>query len=229
MPGGKMGISAVPGSGKTRTLAELAARLVAERIDDDQQVLIVTLVNSAVDNFRSRINESVQKLGLLPNFGYRVRTLHGLSHDIVRERPGLVGLSDDFGIIDEREADAVRDDAVDSWLRANPDVADPYLSRDLEGGRADWSQSAPLAPPGAQCGERLYQAGQGPPDCPRGAAGTPGAPRGTGRPGSPARFPDAGPHGCRDLCRLPAQPRLPGRRRLFRPDPARPGGAAPRP
>ena len=29
--GGKMGISAVPGSGKTRTLAELAARLVAEQ------------------------------------------------------------------------------------------------------------------------------------------------------------------------------------------------------
>ncbi len=32
--GGKMGISAVPGSGKTRTLAELAALLVAERIGD---------------------------------------------------------------------------------------------------------------------------------------------------------------------------------------------------
>jgi DNA helicase-2/ATP-dependent DNA helicase PcrA len=136
--GGKMGISAVPGSGKTRTLAELAARLVAERIDDDQQVLIVTLVNSAVDNFRSRINESVQRLGLLPNFGYRVRTLHGLSHDIVRERPGLVGLSDDFGIIDERDADAVRDEAVEAWLRAHPDAADPYLSRDLDGDRAEW-------------------------------------------------------------------------------------------
>ncbi len=140
--GGKMGISAVPGSGKTRTLAELAARLVAERIDDDQQVLIVTLVNSAVDNFRGRINESIHKLGLLPNFGYRVRTLHGLSHDIVRERPGLVGLSDDFGIIDEREADTVRDEAVETWLRANPDVADPYLSRDLEGNRAEWAKGA---------------------------------------------------------------------------------------
>ena len=140
--GGKMGISAVPGSGKTRTLAELAARLVAERIDDDQQVLVVTLVNSAVDNFRSRVNESIQRLRLLPNFGYRVRTLHGLSHDIVRERPGLVGLSDDFGIIDEREADAVRDEAVETWLRANPDVADPYLSRDLEGNRAEWAKGA---------------------------------------------------------------------------------------
>jgi DNA helicase-2/ATP-dependent DNA helicase PcrA len=136
--GGKMGISAVPGSGKTRTLAELAARLVAERIDGDQQVLIVTLVNAAVDNFRSRINQSIKPFELLPNFGYRVRTLHGLSHDIVRERPGLVGLSDDFGIIDEREADTVRDDVVDAWLRAHPGAADPYLSRELEGNRAEW-------------------------------------------------------------------------------------------
>ena len=136
--GGKMGISAVPGSGKTRTLAELAAKLIAERIQGDQQVLIVTLVNSAVDNFRSRINQSIERIGLLPGYGYRVRTLHGLSHDIVRERPGLVGLSDDFGIIDEREASAVRDDAVEAWLRAHPNSAAPYLSRDLEGNRAEW-------------------------------------------------------------------------------------------
>ena len=131
--GGKMGISAVPGSGKTRTLAELAARLIAEKLEGDQQVLIVTLVNSAVDNFRSRINQSLDHTGLLPGFGYRVRTLHGLAHDIVRERPGLVGLSDDFGIIDERDANSVRDEAVEAWLRANPDVADAYLSRELEG------------------------------------------------------------------------------------------------
>ena len=135
--GGKMGISAVPGSGKTRTLAELAARLIAEKLEGDQQVLIVTLVNSAVDNFRSRINQSIGRLGLLPGYGYRVRTLHGLAHDIVRERPGLVGLSDDFGIIDERDANTVRDEAVEAWLRANPDIADSYLSRDLEGYSAE--------------------------------------------------------------------------------------------
>ena len=42
--GGKMGISAVPGSGKTHTLAALAAQLVAEAVGDGQEVLIVTLV-----------------------------------------------------------------------------------------------------------------------------------------------------------------------------------------
>ena len=141
--GGKMGISAVPGSGKTHTLAALAAQLVAEALDDGQEVLIVTLVNSAVDNFKLRINQAVGQRRLLPNYGYRVRTLHGLAHDIVRERPGLVGLSEDFGIIDEREADAVRADAADAWLRAHPDAADPFLSPDVEGYRAEGIKRGP--------------------------------------------------------------------------------------
>jgi DNA helicase-2/ATP-dependent DNA helicase PcrA len=135
---GKLGIAAVPGSGKTRTLAALAARLVIEKVRDDQEVLVVTLVNSAVDNFRSRINETLSEHDLIANLGYRVRTLHGLAHDIVRERPALVGLSDDFGIIDEREADAMREAAAEAWLRAHPDSADPYFSPDLEGDRAEW-------------------------------------------------------------------------------------------
>ena len=37
---GRMGVSAVPGSGKTRTLSYLAANLVADgRLKDDQEVL----------------------------------------------------------------------------------------------------------------------------------------------------------------------------------------------
>ena len=51
--GGPMGISAVPGSGKTFTLSLLAARLVerlaAEGRVDDREVLIVTFTNSAVN------------------------------------------------------------------------------------------------------------------------------------------------------------------------------------
>jgi DNA helicase-2/ATP-dependent DNA helicase PcrA len=138
--GGKMGVLAVPGSGKTHTLAALAARLVQEEIEDDQEVLIVTLVNSAVENFKLRINHLLARSErhLLPGYGYRVRTLHGLAHDVVRERPGLVGLSEDFGIIDERQASAVHRDAVESWLRANPGMANAYLSRDLEGNQAEW-------------------------------------------------------------------------------------------
>ena len=54
--GGRLGIAAVPGAGKTHILSALAAKLIQEgRLGDDQEVLIVTLVNSAVDNFETRI------------------------------------------------------------------------------------------------------------------------------------------------------------------------------
>jgi DNA helicase II / ATP-dependent DNA helicase PcrA len=133
--GGKMGVAAVPGSGKTRTLSSLAAKLVAEGyIGDDQEVLIVTLVNSAVDNFARQIGEFVKTRGMLPNFGYRVRTLHGLSNDIVRERPGLVGLDESFQIVDERESDEILEDAALTWVRNNPNSVDPYVSSSLTEG-----------------------------------------------------------------------------------------------
>lgn len=64
---GKMGVSAVPGSGKTQTLSYLAAQLIMEgKIQDDQEVLIVTLVNSAVDNFAFRIADFVKKEDYYP-------------------------------------------------------------------------------------------------------------------------------------------------------------------
>lgn len=136
---GMMGVSAVPGSGKTWTLSQLAAKLVLEgNLEDDQEVLVVTLVNSAVTNFASRVTSFVKEHGLLPNVGYRVRTLHGLSHDIVRERPGLVGLADDFQIVDERAANDILREAALAWLRNHPDLADDYFARDLEENRIEW-------------------------------------------------------------------------------------------
>jgi DNA helicase-2/ATP-dependent DNA helicase PcrA len=131
--GGRMGVSAVPGSGKTQTLSALAAKLVREaNLEFDQEVLIVTLVNSAVENFKSRVAGLVSAGGLLPGVGYRVRTLHGLAHDIVRERPGLVGLSDDFQIVDDQEAGRIVHDAVQAWLVAHQDVAEQFLDPELD-------------------------------------------------------------------------------------------------
>ena len=136
---GKMGIAAVPGAGKTHVLSALAARLIAEgRLDTDQEVLVVTLVNSAVDNFSNRISGFVQARGLLPHLGYRVRTLHGLAHDIVREKPAVVGLETRFSIIDEREAAFIRKEAVAAWLNANPNFLDDYLDPAMDDNKRDW-------------------------------------------------------------------------------------------
>ncbi len=131
--GGKMGVAAVPGAGKTRTLSALAAKLIISgRVRDDQEVLVVTLVNAAVDNFAQRVRELLEGAGLLGNFGYRVRTLHGLCSDIVRERPDLVALQEGFAILDEREADGILQDAARSYVRLHPETAEAYLKADLK-------------------------------------------------------------------------------------------------
>ena len=122
---GRLGVSAVPGSGKTFTLSLLAAQLVEKlagsRIIDGREVLVVTLTNAAVENFRARINHFIQGKRLLPG-GFRVRTLHSLAHDIVRERPGLVGLSESFDIVDDRTSQEVKRQAVNRYLQAHPDL-----------------------------------------------------------------------------------------------------------
>ena len=131
--GGRMGISAVPGSGKTFTLSLLAAQLLLSgRLRPEQEILVVTLVNSAVDNFSTRIGSFLKEANLLPGMGYRVRTLHGLAHDIVRERPEAVGLANDFQIIDERDAGEILRQVSHSWVRANPLLIESYLKDDLE-------------------------------------------------------------------------------------------------
>lgn len=136
--GGKMGISAVPGSGKTFTLSALAAQIITSGdLQPDQEVLIVTLVNSAVDNFAHRIGGFIQQRGLLPHLGYRVRTLHGLAHDIVREKPALAGLEERFQIVDDREAEFIRKEAANAWLSANPYALEDYLDPGMDDSKRD--------------------------------------------------------------------------------------------
>jgi DNA helicase-2/ATP-dependent DNA helicase PcrA len=136
---GKMGVSAVPGSGKTRTLSYLAASLVADGgLKDGQEILIVTLVNAAADHFARQVGEYVVERGLFAGVDYRVRTLHALANDILRERPGLVGLDKDFKIIDERETDQILQDAVDAWTKTNPQTAFLYITPDTDDDKAGW-------------------------------------------------------------------------------------------
>jgi DNA helicase-2/ATP-dependent DNA helicase PcrA len=130
--GGKMAVAAVPGSGKTFTLSYLAAELVTRLSEenrlDEQEVLIVTFTNPAVNSFRHRISQLVQQeRGLLPYVGYRVRTLHGLAHDIVRMRPGLVGLSENFEILDERVTSTIIRDMAERWIRTDGDMLLDYF------------------------------------------------------------------------------------------------------
>ncbi len=145
---GRLGVSAVPGSGKTFTLSLLAAQLVEKlagsRIIDGREVLVVTLTNAAVENFRARINHFIQGKRLLPG-GFRVRTLHSLAHDIVRERPGLVGLSESFDIVDDRTSQEMKRQAVNRYLQAHPDLLSGMIKPEHLSNRTVMERQLPQA------------------------------------------------------------------------------------
>ncbi len=133
---GTLAISAVPGSGKTFTLAHLAARLVSRLSKSDlmkeREILVVTFTNSAVNSLRRKIAGVLQRdRGLLPYVGYRVRTLHGLAHDIVRERPTLLGLTEDFRILDEPTSHQIIRELTESNLRQYGDSLKSFIYADL--------------------------------------------------------------------------------------------------
>jgi DNA helicase II / ATP-dependent DNA helicase PcrA len=130
--GGMLGVAAVPGSGKTHTLSALAAHLIAQgKLGAGQEILIVTLVNSAVENFTARLLAFAGEMDLIPELGHRIRTLHGLAHDIVRENPPLAGLDKQFTIVDEAASTAMIRDAARSWAQAHPEVRDAYVRGDF--------------------------------------------------------------------------------------------------
>jgi len=119
--GGLLGVSAVPGSGKTATIAALAARLIAgQQLPEGGQVLVVTYQNAAVDNVRARIRAELEALGLV-QLGYDVRTLHSLSYGMVRAYSGLAGAAE-FEILDERTSGSLLDKAVRIWNSQNTRV-----------------------------------------------------------------------------------------------------------
>ncbi|MBQ6505146.1 MAG: ATP-dependent helicase [Flexilinea sp.] len=151
--GGLMGISAVPGSGKTFTLSALAADLIeklvraSENQEPDQEILIVTFSNAAALNFSARIASFLAERGLLPGIGYKVCTLHSMALDIIRGHTQQLGIEDDFTVLDEVGSNALLQRAVDLWLDADMRdtfdlVIDPNLrpEKQDEHYREKWQQ-----------------------------------------------------------------------------------------
>lgn len=126
--GGYMGISAVPGAGKTHTLSALAADLTEKLVrhpdyyDPDSirpEVLVVTFSNAAAANFSARIGKFLEDRHLIPGIGYHVSTLHSLALEIIRGHTQELGIDEDFTIIDEAAANRCLEKAVDIWLERN--------------------------------------------------------------------------------------------------------------
>ncbi|MFH1084492.1 MAG: ATP-dependent helicase, partial [Chloroflexota bacterium] len=135
--GGRLAVSAVPGSGKTLTLALLAARLIVSgRVGDESEVLVVTVQNSAVGNIAERIRD-ILHAQRLPPVGYKVCTLHKLASDLLRMRYDLAGVEEGVPIVDEAEARRLMHMAADTWVAENRAWWQSLLPADEHGPRPD--------------------------------------------------------------------------------------------
>jgi DNA helicase II / ATP-dependent DNA helicase PcrA len=117
-----MAISAVPGSGKSHSLAIAAAMTIARyQLNDRQQLIVVTYTRSAVANIKLKIRDRLRELSL-PQAGFSVHTLHGLALNIAKHHPELSGIDLEGAtlITPERDHRLLRA-AVDRWIDRHPD------------------------------------------------------------------------------------------------------------
>lgn len=115
---GTMAVPAVPGAGKTTVLSHLAVNLIANELPPGQKILVVTVMNSAVSNFKNKMRALLEEKGL-PARGYEVKTLHSLGLLILKERPERVMVNSAFDILTGEERDRLVYGLTDRWMGQN--------------------------------------------------------------------------------------------------------------
>lgn len=130
---GTMGIQAVPGAGKTFIITHLVASLLENMVknDEDGKILVLTYMNSAVNNFRTRIKSIIESKDIAKS-KFEVMTIHSLAMSIIKENTDIAFISDEFEIIDDYKKEILLDNAIESYrqdfLQKNPQAKDPIIS-----------------------------------------------------------------------------------------------------
>jgi len=119
--GGKMAISAVPGAGKSHSLAVAAAMVIArEQLHAKKQLIIVTYTRSAAASIKAKIKQRLQDLQLSVQ-GFSVQTLHGLALQLARRYPELSGLDlESSTLVIPTPSHRIIRNSVEKWLITEP-------------------------------------------------------------------------------------------------------------
>jgi DNA helicase II / ATP-dependent DNA helicase PcrA len=119
---GPLAVSAVPGAGKSHSMAVAAAITIArERLHQRRQLIIVTLTRSAAANIKDKIRACLKELGL-PPIGYSVNTIHSLALSIASRHPELSQLDlTDRTLVMPSTNHKLIEDTVQTWLSQNPE------------------------------------------------------------------------------------------------------------
>ncbi len=120
--GGLLAVSAVPGAGKSHSMAVAAAITIAnQKLHQRHQLVIVTLTRSAAANIKDKIKNCLKELNL-PPIGYSVNTIHSLALSIASKHPELSRLDlTDRTLVMPSVNHKLIEDTVQSWLSRYPD------------------------------------------------------------------------------------------------------------
>ncbi|WP_165480401.1 ATP-dependent helicase, partial [Clostridioides difficile] len=109
---GTMAVPAVPGAGKTFIITNLVAKLLLEQKHKGGKILILTYMNSAVNNFKGRIRKILEENKIDDTNSYEVMTIHSLAVKIIKEKPEVVMLSEDFNIADDLQKSIILNECI---------------------------------------------------------------------------------------------------------------------
>jgi DNA helicase-2/ATP-dependent DNA helicase PcrA len=124
---GKMAIPAVPGGGKTFILSRLAAKLV-KKLEEEEEILILTYMNSSVNNFKHRIMELLQKRSKYELYRkFQIKTIHKLGSDLLREHGDSLGIAEGFQTMTDANKYYLMSLVVMEYRRKNPRDLDLFL------------------------------------------------------------------------------------------------------
>lgn len=112
---GKMAVPAVPGAGKTFIVTNLVAKLLEEKRQGKGKILILTYMNSAVNNFKVRIKKILEDKNIDDKNSYEVMTIHSLAVKIIKEKPEIVMLNEDFNIADDLQKTMILGDCINNF------------------------------------------------------------------------------------------------------------------
>ncbi len=120
-------VPAIPGGGKTHCLAIWASEIIAQGYNKPGKILIVTYMNSAVNNFKKRIAAALEDRGITGGKDYFVTTIHGLCLQIIKDKPDIALISDDFEVIDDTKRNGLITDSINQWKAHNRERYEYYV------------------------------------------------------------------------------------------------------
>ena len=138
---GTMAVPAVPGAGKTFIVTNLVAKLIKEEKHNPGKILILTYMNSAVNNFKGRIKKILEDNDINENNSYEVMTIHSLAVKIIKEKPEIVMLNEEFSIADDLQKNIILNECINNFRNNGGEKAFKFFVKEQK--NEEWRDIMP--------------------------------------------------------------------------------------